>query len=386
MSFTPQMTAALQAAIQAGLGATGADSTYGAFDNAESNSLAGSGAFTPQQLAALQGSGLFDYGNASGEMQNKGGGNTSAISAAAQQYAQNALDPLLNAAGDSSAIGQMPSTTSPSTPSGAAIAGGYNPLQPAYLQQPATLNATTVNPSYLSSGLLNSLGSGQTIAQLQAGVAPQNQQQDQQMMQMLATAGLAPSSTAGQTAFNNLAQQQNAGIAPSIAAAIQNSQGNQLNAGQFNANAGNTGSLYNAGAMNTANAQNLQNQLAQQQYNASAYNGAGQDYFNALTGAYNNNANAFNALNSAGLSGSQGLAGQQSGNGNSLAGQTINTFPNYGSNSTLYGALGQGIGGYSPTQSGFSSGGSAGVNPLQNQAGSAGGYDAFNAEQSAAGF
>lgn len=324
--LTPQMLAAIQAAGQAGGGAATPGASDASIGSAMNNALSSSGLFSPQDLAAVN-----STWNTSGNW-----GNGAPTPDIWDNQIQNAINGVQQ---NQQTVGQF------QQPTNAAEAAGYNPLQPAYLSQPATMNATTVNPSYLSSQLMGSLGSGQTIAQLQAGVAPQNQQQDQQMMQMLATAGLAPSSTAGQTAFNNLAQQQNAGIAPSIASAIQNSQGNQLNAGQFNANAGNQSSQYNAGAMNTAAAQNLQNQLAQQQYNANAYNNAGQQYFNAQTGAYENNANAFNALNTAGLAGAQNAAGQQISGGNQLAGQTINTFPTFGGNSTAYGALGSALGG-----------------------------------------
>lgn len=337
-ALTPQQLAAIQTAGQAaGNGAPGnqASTFFGDFDN----SLQNSGLFDPSQLSAV---------DSSWNMGTGGTWNGAVPGSTEQAWDQQAQNAISGANANQSSIAGM--APNPNSPNAQATAAGYNPLQPAYLQQPATLNPTTVAPQYLSPQLTNSLGSQQTIAQLQAGVAPQNQQQDQQMMQMLATAGLSPSSTAGQTAFNNLAQQQNAGIAPSIASAIQNSQGNQLNAGEYNATTGNTGATYNANAANSAAGTNLNNQLTQQQYNANAYNNAGQQYFNAETGAYENNSNAFNAINSAGLSGANGLASGQQQAGTTLAAGSQNTFPTYGSQSNPYGALASAAGSYpSPT-------------------------------------
>jgi len=322
--LTPQQLAALQqAGIAAGSAAPGQNAQSflgGAFDT----SLANSGLFTPGELAAVGSN--WNYGAG-------GTWNGSVPQGTEQAWDQEAQAALSGAiANQSSIAGLAPSSSLPAQQAIAPTSAGgqgYNPLQPGYLPTPATLNATTVNPSYLNQGLLNSLGPQQTETALQNSVAPQYQQQDQQMMQMLATAGLAPSSTAGQTAFNNLAQQQLAGISPAMASAIQNSQSNQLGAGEYNATTGNTASQYNAGSLNTAASQNLQNQLAQQSYNTGAYNTAGNTYFNALTGAYNNNANAFNALNNAGLSGAEGLASGQQTSGTTLANTAQTQYPVY---------------------------------------------------------
>ena len=296
--------------------------------------------------------------------------------AANPAYAQdagqtNTSGPQLGSTVNGDTMAPAPTAAQLAGPQNPAIAGGYNPLQPSYLGAPPTLNATTAqgqtynptgyNAQGLSPQLMQSLGAGSTINSLVGANQPQFQQQDQQMMQMLATAGLAPSSTAGQTAFNNLAQQQLAGMDPSIASAIQNSQSNQLNAGQFNAGVGNAAGQFNAGAantagqynagnlqqagqfnanaQNTASGQNLSNYLNQQLYNANAYNTAGNNYFNAATGAYNNNANAFNALNSQGLSGATGLAGQTASGGNTMANTQQGNFGVYQSQPINYGAF-----------------------------------------------
>lgn len=316
------------------------------------------------------------------------------------QYAgQGASGPQLGSNTNGDVMAPAPTGSQFAGPQNPAIAGGYNPLQPAYLGAPPQLNATTMqgqtydptgyNAQGLSPQLMQSLGAGNTINSLVGANQPQFQQQDQQMMQMMATAGLAPSSTAGQTAFNNLAQQQIAGMDPSIAAAIQNSQGNQLNAGQFNAGVGNAAGQFNAGAanaagqynagnlqqagqfnanaQNTASGQNLSNYLNQQLYNTNAQNTAGNNYFNAATGAYNNNANAFNSLNQAGLSGSSGLAGQTAGGGNSFANTQQGNFGVMTPPQINYGAFSGGgspsfgnpysSGGYAPSGEGMNTAG-----------------------------
>lgn len=351
MALSADQLAAIQQAAQAGGTGAGQHQTATGIFGDEYNSLVNSGLFNPADLSGVQ-------------SQNPGANGAWGNGAAPVSDWDSQLQQILGQAGQLQAA--IPATD-PSTPNQQAIAGGYNPLQPAYLPQPGQLNATTVQPSYLSPQLMNSLGSGQTIQALQNSVAPQYNQQDQQMMQMLATAGVAPSSTAGGTAFNNLAQQQLAGISPAMASAIQNSQANQLNAGQYNASTGNTASTYNANAQNNAAATNLANQNAQQQYNASAYNNAGQQYFNAETGQYNNNANAFNALNTAGLNGTQNLSGQQASGANGLAQGAQNEFPVYGSNSNPYGALGGALGGSAY------GGGQSSVSPIQGGAGLYGG-------------
>jgi hypothetical protein len=319
---------AISNAIAQAIQQSGSNGSYSGYGNDIYNALSGSGQFDPSQLSALDSGWLSGLQGQGGDLSNVGGGNTNAFQSGGVSALDAALAPALTQSADQQIIssGFTPSTT---TPAAQAAAAGYNPLQPAYLSQPATLNATTVNPQYLSSGLTSSLGAGNTINALTAANQPTFNQQDQQIMQALATAGLSPSSTAGQTALNNLSQQQLAGMDPSIAAAIQNSQANQLGAGEYNATTGNTAAQNNANALNLAAGTNLANQNNQQLYNANAYNTAGNNYFNAETGAYNNNANAFNALNTAGLSGAQNLAGTQASAGTQLATGEQSQFPVY---------------------------------------------------------
>jgi hypothetical protein len=183
----------------------------------------------------------------------------------------------------------------------AATTGTSSLFQPGYLGAPATVNPALVNAptasgttaqgtyaptSQLSQGLLGSLGSGATIQQLLQGYAPQEQNGQNQLTQMLANFGVGGGQAVG--AENQFQGQEAAGLAPSIAAAIQNSQANQLGAGEFDTSALNTGSQFNA---------NL---------------GQANNQFNATQGQQNNQFNAGNALTAA-------LNNQQS--TNSAAGQ-----------------------------------------------------------------
>lgn len=164
----------------------------------------------------------------------------------------------------------------------AAQTGTSSLFQPGYLGAPATVNpalvqaptaqGTTAQAAQLSPGLTNSLGSGATIEQLLQDYAPQEQNGQNQLTQMLANFGVGGGQAVG--AENQFQGQEAAGIAPAIASAIQNSQGNQLNAGEFNAG--------NQQATNTLNAtQGQQNN----QFNAG----------NALTAALNNQGSTNNA-------------------------------------------------------------------------------------------
>jgi hypothetical protein len=381
-SLTPDQQAAVQAAVnQAGSLVPGGTTVQG-MDNAFVQQLQGSGIFSPQQLQAFQQAGIWD---AHGPNFYEQGGNPAPFDQTMLQQVQQ------NYGGDYSSLnslygntGATAGTSAPQTPAQNAIAPtlsggqGYNPLQPAYLPTPPTLQGTYVSPAgynaattgamgydpaTLGQGLISQLGPQATIQALLQSVAPQYQQQDQQFMQQLAASGLTPGSTAGQTAFGNLAQQQLAGISPAIAQAIQGAQGNLLSAGntnigalnqagQFNAGAGNAAlfanqaalnqagqynagnqqqaGLYNAGVGNQVANQNLANLIQQQQYNTGAYNTAGTNYFNALQGNYNTNLAGFNNLNQAGLSGANGLAGTQAGNAGSLSNTIATQYPVYG--------------------------------------------------------
>lgn len=280
----------------------------------------------------------------------------------AQQAAPAATPPAPGTVGASTSLSQpgylgAPATVAPTTYAAQGAnpqVAGANSSNAAQLdlhsllsqwQAPTQASAVgNVSAPGLDSGLLNSLGSNQTIAALLQGFAPQAAQSTQNLNQTLANFGV----TGGQNVAANtqLQAQLAAALSPSIASAIQNSQGNQLNAGEFGAgqtqqanlanqsthlsqnnlnaqlqgtNVGQQNSaLLSALGINTSNQQqtNLANQQAQNQgmefnanavnqgnqFNANAGNQAGQFNANSSNAAANYNANAQNATNAANVS------------------------------------------------------------------------------------
>jgi hypothetical protein len=262
------------------------------------------------------------------------------------------------------------SATSPQQSQTVTPQGDYSQLfQPGYLGAPATVNPTqagagTVDLSQLFGGwqgatnsnaqtslspsLTNSLGSNQTIQQLLQGFAPQAQNSTNQLNQTLADFGVGGGQAVG--AQTQLQGQLAASLAPSIASAIQNSQANQLNAGEFGTSNALNQSLANSGAANTNtnalnsifgstlgnNANNVQNtnqfnagsQNSADQYNASALNSTNaanvgqqnqtnQSTLNDLLNQYYAQLSAFSSINS---------GGQTAGNQNAVNyGQDITT-------------------------------------------------------------
>ena len=94
-----------------------------------------------------------------------------------------------------------------------------NPLQPTYI------NANQFNPQ-------------QTLKQILAGFQPAARQQQGALNSQLAAAGIVGGGA--QSADQLLAAQQSSALAPSLASAIQGSQGMQLTADQANQQAANT--------------------------------------------------------------------------------------------------------------------------------------------------
>lgn len=218
---------------------------------------------------------------------------------------------------------------------------GTSPLQPSYLPTPPTAQATTYSPTGYNAATTgtatyqNPYDPAQATNELQSAAGVQDQQQQQNLMSMLAAQGISPGSSAAQAAGQNLAGSQTAALAPALAGVQQYAAGlgeqsglanagalnntgqfnaNNLNtAGQFNAGAGNTAGQYNAGVNNQMTQQNLQNLLQSQEYNSSAYNNAGQQQ-----------AGYANQDWLAELNGNLGLQGQGLGNAGSLAGDQAN--------------------------------------------------------------
>jgi hypothetical protein len=189
----------------------------------------------------------------------------------------------------------------------AAATGTSSLFQPAYLGAPATVDPAFVNAptsqgtsataAQLDPSLLSSLSPTATIQQLLQGFAPQEQQGQNQLSQMLANFGVGGGQAVG--AESQFQGQEAAGIAPAIAAAIQNAQGNSLNAGEFD-----TGNQQATGIFNAQQGQ--QNN----QFNAGNALTAGLNNQSSANSAANTNAQAINATNAANV-GEQNQAQQQ---------------------------------------------------------------------------
>lgn len=218
-----------------------------------------------------------------------------------------------------------------------------NPAQygGAQIGQTATLDPSMVQA--LTAQNTPDLSANSTIAQLMQAFQPEQQNAQAQLNNQLAQSGLSGGPAVA--AQNQLSSQLTQALAPTLAQAIQQSQSNQLNAGQFsttqllnslganmsalnnqnqnqaqlqqqaglaNQSALNSNQqlyaqlnqqtgLANMDARNTANTTNagaLNSTLAA---NTSAQNQANQEYLSALLQQYQNQFSAFNSINDAGL-------------------------------------------------------------------------------------
>src|SRR5271166_2313802 len=147
-------------------------------------------------------------------------------------------------------------------------------VQPQYLQAPPQAQATyyggTSDPS-------------QVIQQILQGFAPQVQSSQNALNSTLAESGLAGGPNV--SAQEQLQGQLASGIAPSIANAIQFSQGQQQQAG-----------LANTGYANQFTLQNLQDLMGTNQYNTSTYNSQLNNLLNLFSNPYSQMQGASNSL------------------------------------------------------------------------------------------
>lgn len=241
-----------------------------------------------------------------------------------------------------------------------------------------------LNPSQIQAitqGNTPDLSPQATIQQILQGFQPEATQQQGQLNQQLAAAGL--SGGPALAAQQQLATRQTQALAPAIAQAIQQSQQNQLQAGEFGSNALIQALTGNVGALNTAaqqqagltqqaglanqsalnSAKQLQAQLAQQAglanadaantantanvgawnttlaSNVAAQNAARQAYLQQLQQQWLDQFSAFNSINDAAL-------GAQ----NNIAVQGAENFGAPTGSSDAYAGLGTALGGiYAPT-------------------------------------
>lgn len=195
-------------------------------------------------------------------------------------------------------------------------------VSPAATYGGAQLGSTALlNPSQISSivsGNSPDLSANATIQQILQGFQPEQQQQQAALNQQLAASGLSGGPAVA--AQNQLNTQLTQALAPTIASAIQNSQANQLNQGQFASNALIQALTGNVGAVNTA--QQQQAQLNQQAglANQSAINSGNQLQANLLQQAGLANQSAVNSGNQL-----QAQLLQQAGLANADAANTANT-------------------------------------------------------------
>ena len=179
----------------------------------------------------------------------------------------------------------------------------------------AQSNATTG----ISSGLMNSLGADSTIAQIMRAFQPQAQQAQMSQNDALAAAGLSGGPAINQNQI--LQGQLSSSLGNTLAGAIQNSQANQLGAGEFGANQSLQQSLQNAGF----------------QQNTNQFNASNQNATNAQQAGLQQNTNEFNASNQNAMNAQQAGLQQQSGLANQNASNQANEFNTQNQMSTQLG-------------------------------------------------
>jgi hypothetical protein len=249
------------------------------------SSLTSSGYFDPSQLAALSSDGIT-------------GSSPWGSSQAAPGWDQQVQNAIGSAAPAAPAAPQTLSSA-PAAPA--------NPLQPSYLPAPPSATPTT----YSAATYNNTYNPATATSELNQAAGVQDQQQQQNLMSMLAAQGISPGSSAAQAAGQNLSTTQNAALDPTLASAQEYGAGLNEQSGLSNASALNSAGSQNASASNTDTLQNLQNLLQSQEFNASAYNNAGSTSAGYANQDYLAQLEAQLGLQQQGLSTSGSLAGDQ---------------------------------------------------------------------------
>jgi hypothetical protein len=184
--------------------------------------------------------------------------------------------------------------------------GSNNPMQPVYMPSPPQGVAATSNIN---------LSPNATIAKIMQGFLPQERQATNAMNNQLAAGGIVGGGAQG--AQQLLQGQLSSSIAPTLANAIQGSQGMELQQ-----------ALGNAGMTNSMNSQNLQDWMGTNQFNANAANDSRMALAQMLQNAWGTQAGGLSSILGQGLGGASGLAGSEA-----------NNFPVY-QNQGLLGMLG----------------------------------------------
>ena len=257
-----------------------------------------------------------------------------------------------------------PPQPAPTDPGQAAPSLASQLAQPGYLGTPATVAPSTYNPTGYGAQQVSTQGLDPmaTIQQLLTGFAPQAQSAANNLNQTLANFGINGGQAVG--AMSQLQAQLAGSLAPSIASAIQNSQGNILNAGEFNAGAGNQAGQFNAGASNTAGQFNAGAGNTASLYNAGAtnatnaanvgqYNQTQEQLLQDIMNQYYSQQGAFNNINTGAQSAGNSQAVQ-------YGGQVSSSDPFSAIFGPLMGAAGQ-IGGAALGAGGAAAGAGAGA-------------------------
>lgn len=200
-----------------------------------------------------------------------------------------------------------------------------SPLQPTYVNNPPMVNPTTLGGDFLSQ-----FSPDQSIGQILNYAGPAFNKAQNSLNDQLAAMGMFGGPAASATGALN--SQLLSSLGPMLSQAVQQSQGNMLNAGEFNANALNQGNYFNA-----------QNIIGANNANAGIYNNAQNNLWNAIMQGWMAPFNAYQGINMAGLNGAQGLAGIGASNAGSLGNIMGSTFPVNTSNP--FGGLGSALGG-----------------------------------------
>lgn len=159
-------------------------------------------------------------------------------------------------------------------------------LQPSYMPTPTTASPTTTNVN---------VSPQSTISQILQGFQPQAQQATTDLNSTLASMGIVGGGA--QQAQTQLQGQLASSLAPTLASAIQNSQGLQLNQAQSN-----------AAAANQMTGLNLQDLLSTNMYNQSAANTAQSQLANYLMQGWTDPLSAYTQLQTGGLGAAGSIA------------------------------------------------------------------------------
>lgn len=170
--------------------------------------------------------------------------------------------------------------------------GGQNPMQPVY----------SPNPPYGQAAYTNiNLSPRHTLAEIMRGFRPVQRQATSALNNTLAASGIVGGGAQG--AQQTLQGQLAASIAPTLAQAIQGSQGMELGQAQGN-----------AGAANQMTNTNLADWMQTNMFNSSAANQARQALAQMLMQGWQTQMGGLSSILGGGLAGSSALAGSEANN------------------------------------------------------------------------